>query len=193
MIMIGEQVWMAENLRATIYNDASEIPHLPDSIAWTYNGGPGYCWYQNDTMYRSWGALYTWEAVNTGLLCPSGWHVPSDQEWKQLEIYLGMDETEADQTGYRGTVEGGMMKVTGLWESPNTGATNETLMTIMPAGRRTPDAWFESMGYEAHIWTSDQESELKTFARYFRYNHSEIYRSSEYKGNGFNVRCVQDE
>lgn len=160
MIMIGEQVWMAENLRATIYNDASEIPHLPDSIAWTYNGGPGYCWYQNDTMFRSWGALYTWEAVNTGLLCPSGWHVPSDQEWKQLEIYLGMDET---------------------------------LMTIMPAGRRTPDAWFESMGYEAHIWTSDQESELKAFARYLRYNHSEIYRSSEYKGNGFNVRCVQDE
>ncbi len=192
MVTIGEQVWMAENLRATKYNDASEIPHLPDSLSWTYNDGPGYCWYENDTMYRSWGALYTWEAVNTGLLCPSGWHVSSDQEWKQLEIYLGMNETEADQTGFRGTAEGGMMKATGLWESPNTGATNETLMTIMPTGSRSPHAGFESMGWEAHIWTSDQESELKAFARYWRYNHSEIYRSSEYKGSGFNVRCVKD-
>ncbi|HER07553.1 MAG TPA: hypothetical protein ENO20_01470 [Bacteroides sp.] len=192
-VTLGEQIWMTENLRAGLYNDSTIIPFYSDSASWSENEGPGYCWGGFDTLNMSWGAFYTWETVQTGKLCPSGWHVSSDADWKQLEIFLGMDETEADQLNLRGTVEGGMMKTTDLWDSPNTGATNETGLSVIPSGTAEHYASFSDLNREAYIWTSDAYSTNEAIFRSFRYSHAQIRRSYTYKAAGYSVRCVRDE
>jgi uncharacterized protein (TIGR02145 family) len=193
MVTIGEKVWMTENLRAEMYNDSISIPFYSDSTIWSENEGPGYCWYEFDSLNISWGAFYTWETIQTGKLCPAGWHVSSDADWKQLEIFLGMDGDEADQMGLRGTVEGGMMKTTDLWDAPNTGATNETKLSVIPSRTASYYGLFEDMNREAYIWTSDEYSTDKAISRSFKYTHAQIRRYHEYKNDGYNVRCVKDD
>lgn len=121
IIKIGDQVWTAENLRTTRYNDGTEIPLVTDYTAWTNLTTPAYAWTNNDIGNKSvYGALYNWFAVKTCKLCPSGWHVPTDAEWTILENHLG---------GI--SVAGGKMKETGTehWFAPNTDATNESGFT----------------------------------------------------------------
>ena len=84
---IGTQTWMAENLRSTTLNDGTDIPFVPDVTAWAALTTPGYCWFQSDSL--GYGALYNWYTVNTGKLCPEGWHVPADEEWTILTDFLG--------------------------------------------------------------------------------------------------------
>ena len=121
-VLIGEQVWMKRNLEVTHYADGTPIPLIEDSTEWDalLETSKAYCWYDNDSSYRkSYGALYTWPAAMNGALssdtnpsgvqgaCPDGWHFPSDSEWKQLEIHLGMSQAEADKDqDLRGTDEG---------------------------------------------------------------------------------------
>ena len=99
-VAIGTQVWMVENLKTTKYNDNSAIPLVTDNTAWGNLSTSGYCWYSNDIANKTaYGALYNWYAVNTSKLCPTGWHVPIDAEWKILERNLGMNNSDADATG----------------------------------------------------------------------------------------------
>ena len=105
-ITIGTQIWLVQNLKTTKYNDGEVIPNIIDNTAWTELTTPGYCWYNNDaaTYKPTNGALYNWYAVNTSKLCPLGWHVPSDDEWKTLEISMGMTQGEVEKIGaWRGT------------------------------------------------------------------------------------------
>ena len=116
-VTIGTQIWMVENLKTTRYNDGSPIPFVTDSSSWSNLTTPGYCWYNNDTTNKNtYGALYNWFAVNTGKLAPTGWHVPTDDEWTTLTTYLGGE-----------SIAGGKLKETGTthWRTPNAGATNE--------------------------------------------------------------------
>ena len=85
-VIIGTQVWMAENLKTTKYKDGTAIPLVTDGNAWAALSTPGYCWYNNDaaTYEDTYGVLYNWYTVNTGKLCPTGWHVPSDAEWTTI-------------------------------------------------------------------------------------------------------------
>lgn len=100
------QTWMAENLKTTKYNDGTLIPNVSDNTAWTQLSSGAYCWYSNDINNKStFGALYNWYAVNTGKLCPEGWHVPGDDEWTTLTGYLGGED-----------VAGGKMKSTSGWD-----------------------------------------------------------------------------
>ena len=90
-IQIGTQTWIDGNLKTTRYNDGTVIPNVTDIYAWEALTTPGFCWYDNneDTNKATYGALYNWFAVNTGKLCPVGWHVPTDAEWTTLTTYLG--------------------------------------------------------------------------------------------------------
>lgn len=135
-VKIGEQVWMSENLKATTLNNGTEIPLLADSATWSTNTGAAYCWQNNDPELADMGALYSWYTVETGKLCPSGWHVPTDLEWRQFEYFIGMDESVALTDGYRGSNQGGMLKTTTLWQSPNTGAIDAFQFSAKPSGRR---------------------------------------------------------
>ena len=91
IVQIGNQVWTVENLRTTKYNDGSDIPHVTDSAQWANLSTPGYCFYNNTTdavAQKKWGALYNWYTVETGKLTPEGWHVPTNNDWRLLELYL---------------------------------------------------------------------------------------------------------
>ncbi len=106
-VTIGTQVWMAENLRTTKLNDNTPIPNVTGDTDWINLSTPAYCWLRNEIQYKDvYGALYNWYTVSTGNLCPTGWHVPTDEEYKILELSLGMGSDQVDLTGVEGNRPG---------------------------------------------------------------------------------------
>jgi len=189
-ITIGTQVWMAENLKTTKLNDGTQIPDVTDPITWTNLTTPGYGWYNNDAdTYRTpYGALYNWYAVNTGKLCPTGWHVPTDNDVTILETYLG---------GI--TIAGGKLKETGTthWLAPNTGATNETGFTALPGGTYNSQGYFDQMGQVGVWWFIQTSSPDETWWFNIWSDGTEFNMFSGgtfylYKVIGFSVRCLKD-
>jgi uncharacterized protein (TIGR02145 family) len=195
-VRIGSQWWMAENLRATHYRNGDLIPRVTDPTAWQYLTTGARCEYDNNTdNIVVYGRLYNWFAVsdNRGI-APEGWHVPTDNEWKQMEVYVGISQFYADEYGWRGTDEGGKLKESGTvyWYSPNTGATNESGFTARPGGLRYSQGYFSSMGRDAYFWTSMDFSITAAFGRNLNYTHSDICRYAYMQNYGFSVRCVKD-
>lgn len=184
-VSIGSQIWMAENLKTTKYNDGTAIPLVTDD--WINLSTPGYCWYSNDsaTYAQTYGALYNWYTVNTGNLCPTGWHVPSDAEWTQLTDYLG-----------GASVAGGKLKETGTthWLSSYTRSTNETGFTALPGGFRDYGGTFSKVGTNGSWWSSTEYDATYAWSRTLSYEDSRVYRSYSYYGKttGFSVRCLRD-
>jgi uncharacterized protein (TIGR02145 family) len=195
-IKIGSQWWMAENLRVTHYRNGNDIPNVTDSSAWQALISGAYCHYNNDsTNVAIYGRLYNWYAVNDNRnIAPAGWHVPTDAEWKQLEMYLGMNQSETDSIYWRGTDEGGKLKENGTihWNSPNTGATNESGFTALPGGFRGTNATYEGIGGDAVYWSSTQASSGYAWYRYLYYYSSRAYRQNDHMYYGFSIRCVRD-
>ena len=177
---------MAENLKTTKYNDGTTIPLVTNSTEWSNLTTPGYCWYNNDeaSYKNTYGALYNWHTVNTGKLCPTSWHVPTDAEWTTLTDYLGGS-----------SIAGGKLKETGTthWNSPNTGATNESGFTALPGCSRSSNGSFGgSIGLNGYWWSS---TEVDTnLARYLvlSYGIGNVVRGPNDKEYGFSVRCVRD-
>jgi uncharacterized protein (TIGR02145 family) len=195
-VRIGDQWWMAENLKVTHYRNGDPIPHVTDSTDWYWLTTGAYCNYDNEEgNVAVYGRLYNWFAVeDTRNIAPSGWHVPTDDDWKQLEMFLGMTQVEADASGWRGTNEGGKLKEAGYqhWDSPNEGATNESGFTGLPGGLRHFVVSFEQMGIYAYFWSSTEVDSDGAWARDLRYDVSTIYRGSANKPHGISVRCVRD-
>lgn len=144
-VQIGDQVWMAENLRTTRYNDGIAIPNVIINSVWVSLKTGAYRWYENNSFrYKDlYGALYNWYTVKTGKLCPVGWHVPSDEDWIKLEMELGMPSVEAYSWGEffgidaRGTDQGSQMKAMAgwtEWEGIDGNGTNTSGFTALPAG-----------------------------------------------------------
>ena len=196
-VKIGNQWWMAENLKVTHYRNGDAIPNITDNTEWKNLTSGAYCNYDNDDSYIStYGSLYNWYAVNDRRnIAPEGWHVPTDDEWKQLEMYLGMSQSQADGAGWRGTDEGGKMKETGTvhWNSPNTGAANENGFSALPAGYRSYYGNFDNVGSLAYFWSATESSSYSAWYRNLFYGNSGISRYYfGYKRYGFSVRCVRD-
>ena len=195
-VQIGDQCWMAENLKVTRYRNGDPIPHITDNSEWENITTGAYCNYNNDPgNVATYGRLYNWYAVDDSRsIAPAGWHVPSDEEWKQLEMYLGMSQSETDGTGDRGTDEGGKMKEAGTshWYSPNTGATNSSGFSALPGAYRYYDGSFYPMGYFAFFWTSTEYYSDRAWYRVLRYGNAKVNRGEAYKRSGFSVRCVRD-
>jgi uncharacterized protein (TIGR02145 family) len=190
-ISIGKQEWMAENLKTTKYDDGTAIPLVTDDIEWINLSTPACCWYNNDAAaYKAtYGALYNWYAINTASngdknVCPSGWHVPNDDEWTILTDYL-CGITEA----------GGKLKETGTthWISPNNGATNETGFTGLPGGNRDAYGKFFSVGINGYWWSSTEYSREYAMFRSTFYFNSNVVRGHDHKTEGYSVRCLRDE
>lgn len=187
-VTIGTQVWMVENLKTTRCNDGSAIELETDRYHWPFLYSPGYCWYDNDEVNNknTYGALYNWDAVNTGKLAPVGWHVPSDYEWTTLINYLGGEN-----------YAGGKLKETGLnhWDSPNTGATNSTGFTALPGGARTTTSSYNSIGETGYWWSSTEipNSALSAYAWIMYDFSSSARRNINYEfSDGLSVRCMKD-
>lgn len=185
-IKIGTQVWMAENLKTTTYNDGTLIPLVTDSATWSNLLTPGYCWYNNDVANNNtYGALYNWFTVNTGKLAPAGWHVPTDEEWTTLTIYLGGEK-----------IAGGKLKdiSKNYWNRLNKkGSTNESGFTALPGGHRDNNATFSLFGNNGFWWSvTEYGSTGKVWYRSMDFNSSGIFRANNNKKNGHSVRCVMD-
>jgi uncharacterized protein (TIGR02145 family) len=185
-VKIGDQWWMAENLKTAKCNDGTAIPLVTGS-EWFWLSTPGYCKYNNNqaTYGNTYRALYNWYTVNTGKLCPSGWHVPSDAEWTTLVTYLGGE-----------SVAGGKMKETGTahWKSPNTGATNKSGFSGLPGGDRDITGVFNLIGEIGFWWSSTESSSspANAWSRFLGYDYTAISRCDYNRGAGFSVRCVRD-
>jgi uncharacterized protein (TIGR02145 family) len=195
-VTIGTQVWMAENLKVTHYRNGDSIPNVTDNNAWRALTTGAYCEYNDDiSNVATYGRLYNWYAVSDSRnIAPTGWHVPTDDEWKQLEMTLGMSQAQADSIGWRGTTEGGKLKEVGTthWLTPNTGATNESGFSALPGGYRYfYRGNYSDMGNSDYFWSSTQYSAYAWY-RTLYYNRSGLLRDLNYREDGFSVRCVND-
>ena len=163
---------------------------MTDSTAWLNLTTPVYCWYNNDaaTYKNTYGALYNWFTVNTSKLAPPGWHVPTDTEWTTLIAYLGGETVAGGKMKSTGTIEAG----TGLWYSPNTGATNESGFTAVPAGCRGYNSTFVSVGLYGFWWSSTEGSTNFAWYRFLSYDTSSAGGNYGKKTYGFSVRCVRN-
>lgn len=186
-VVIGDQEWTTENLRTSRFSDGTPIAIETDMTNWVQINTPAYSWCNNDIVNKSpYGALYNWYAVNSGKLCPAGWHVPTDAEWTKLTGLLG----GAD-------VAGGKLKAAGTdhWKSPNTGATNETGFSAVPAGYRYGYFWgqgtFYEMGLNGYYFTSTECTDTHIWTRTLNAGNTKVYRSIFVKNNGFSVRCIK--
>ena len=196
-IQIGNQTWMAENLKVTHYRNGDAIPTGYSNSEWTNLSTGAYSVYDNnESNADTYGYLYNWYAVDdTRNIAPEGWHIPTDEEWMELEMVLGMSESEANSTGWRGTDEGGKLKETGTshWNSPNTGATNESGFTALPGGYRGSNNGNSStMGYYGYFWSSTVFDDAYAWPRDLHYYHSEVSRDYTNKRNGFAIRLLRD-
>ena len=197
-VKIGNQEWMADNLKVARYQNGENISEVSDANAWTATSNGAYSNYDNDDTYVAiYGRLYNWyAAVND--ICPAEWHLPSDDEWKELEMYLGMSSVQADEsaTWDRGETEniGGMLKEQGNehWLTPNVGANNSSGFTAMPGGiRMDDDGAFLWLGWDNTLWTSTEKNNGSAWYRSIGYDGKGVWRAS-YKNNaGFSVRCIK--
>jgi uncharacterized protein (TIGR02145 family) len=185
-VTIGTQTWMAENLKTTRYRDDSEIPNITDNLSWINQTTGACCWYENDIAYKTtFGALYNWYTVmDSSNLCPTGWHVPNDAEWTILIEYLSGD-----------TITGGKIKEPGTshWTSPNTGATNESGFTALPAGcRYGDDGNYHNIGVYSYWWSATENDSSYAWYRSVNSSYSSIDRNWDNKRSGYFVRCLKD-
>ncbi|MCP3999650.1 MAG: hypothetical protein GY727_01935, partial [Gammaproteobacteria bacterium] len=180
---IGDQVWMAENLRVTHYRNGDAIGNVTDGTAWSGLSKGAYCWYDNIATNEKYGALYNWYAVDDSHgLCPEGWHVPTHAEWTTLTTYLG---------GV--IVAGGKMKATiDLWTSPNIDATNSSSSSSLPGGSRGSDGTFLYVGNHGNWWSSTDSFSGTAWSRYLLYNSGSVYEGYYDMRDGFSVRCLRD-
>lgn len=186
-VIIGNQIWLAEDLKTTKYNDGTPIPLVTGNAGWINLSTPGYCLYDNDITNReTYGALYNWFALQTGKLCPTGWHVPSDEEWTVLTDFLGGESIAGGKLKEAGTVH---------WDTPNLGATNESGFTSLPGGFRGAQGLCYYIRYWCQYRTSTSPFES---VAYYRQMASDSERVDNGKGNaiqrlcGLSVRCVMN-
>jgi uncharacterized protein (TIGR02145 family) len=199
IVTIGTQVWMAENLKTSKYNDNTAIPLVEGDCASAYWGSlnPQFCWYNNNISYKDiYGGLYNFAVIKTGKLCPSGWHVPSDIEWQNLEVFLGMTQTQAESTGWRGSDQGMKMKSINGWLSGGNG-TNLFGFNAIPSGFRWGDcSGFGGGGVSSYWWSITEFGTYRAWCRNLSYNKAEVYRSNTdnntYGSFGNSVRCLKD-
>ena len=187
-VTIGTQIWTAENIKTTKYKDGTLIPNVTDDPTWSSLTSGAYSWYNNEVNNKNkYGALYNWYTVNTGKLCPSGWHVPTNSEWAILITYLGGE-----------SVAGGNMKETGTthWLSPNTMATNNRGFSGLPGGTRGHDnvngSFCNDEGQFGGFWSSSEWDPSHGWILFLHYNSGSAGNDGGFKQMGHSVRCVRD-
>ncbi|MFH1295682.1 MAG: fibrobacter succinogenes major paralogous domain-containing protein [Bacteroidota bacterium] len=209
-VQIGDQCWMRQNLNTTRYADGTPLVD-GTGVGPVYGDYTTPYWFNYDDSLNNsitYGKLYTWAAVMHGSessnsnpsgvqgICPAGWHVPSDAEWMELEMFLGMSAGEANRVmEWRGTDEGGKLKETGTtrWQEPNTGATNESGFTALPAGQRNDEGLFLGKQYAGFYHTSTEyQGTSSSASRFLSWDMSMIWRDFGPKNFAFSIRCLKD-
>ena len=182
-VIIGEQEWMVENLKTSKYNDGTAIPNVIGNTDWQALSTGAWSHYDNDNQHNAtYGKLYNWYAVETGKLCPTGWHVPTDAEWTVLTDYLAVD-------GHSGT-EGTALKSTSGWEDDLNGTDNYGWLGL-PGGFRHFNGFFFSVGGFGSWWSSSHY-DADAWDRGLYSDFDGVDRTNGPKKKGLSVRCLRD-
>lgn len=186
-VKIGNQEWMAENLKVTHYRDGSAIPYVSGDSVWSDLTTGAYCWCDDDsTDYKkTYGALYNFHAViDNRCLCPEGWNIPTKAEWLELVEYLGGEDTA-----------GGSMKETGPahWSEHNIGATDESGFDGLPGGGRGKITGCGEVGNYATWWSSTSYDSVYAWHWGLYHGNAKVRYNPGHKTSGFSVRCVKDQ
>ncbi|MFZ5981574.1 MAG: fibrobacter succinogenes major paralogous domain-containing protein [Candidatus Zixiibacteriota bacterium] len=184
-VKIGDQWWMAENLKVTRYRNGDPIPKMTDNGSWSSLNTGAYCEYNNNIfIVGTYGRLYNWYAVNDyRKLAPEGWHVPTDGEWQILIDYLGGNDISGEKLKEIGTAH---------WLSPNTGANNESGFTALPGGYRVTNGNYIAMSYYAYFWSTTANDAINAWFRCLYYNNTMVGSNYTFKGSGCSIRCVRN-
>ncbi len=208
LLQIGTQIWMAENLKTKKYNDGSTIAYPgSDKTTWINNTSGAYAWYNDNESANKdiYGALYNWYAVKTGKLCPTGWHVPTQQDFNTLEIYMIANGYNYDGSTTGSKIGKALASASLWWLSSFTGAVGNTDypknrnlsgFNGLPAGNRNgPSGNYGLLGGMAYWWSATADPGNPTvaaIARRLDYNFSEFILGSHTLDHGFSVRCLKD-
>ncbi len=184
-VIIGRQVWLKENLQVTRYRDGTPLPQIQAEAEWSRLATGAYCLSENEpeAYKRIYGLLYNYYAVtDERRLCPEGWHVPSKQEWQELEDYLGGPD-----------VAGGRMKDrrSGLWPGP-LGTAEESGFGALPAGGRGRMGSPGEIGIYATWWSATEHDSLYAWHWGLYPDNPRTRRNPGHKASGFSVRCIRD-
>lgn len=175
VVTIGSQCWMGQNLRVS-----AGIAQVTDSATWVSTTNPAWCYYANNPVNAAYGKLYNWYAVQSGNLCPAGWHIPTEADWQQLETYLN-------------TQQGGKIKSTSGWDSPNTGATNSSGFTAVASGYRSYlSSQFYGLNQSTGFWASTQAGSNTAYSRGVSYDSEWLTNLQVNKRQGYSCRCIKD-
>lgn len=184
-VTIGQQIWMAENLRTTRYSNGDLIPHVTSNTQWNTLTTGSYCNYNHDsTLATVYGRLYNGFTISDSRnVAPVGWHVATDSEWTTLSDYVGGAETA-----------GACLKETGLlhWLTPNEGANNLYAFTALPAGTRESGGVFANLHYSGYWWTSTFNALNNLWYRGAYHSIVGLMRYDQPLNYGFSVRCVRN-
>ena len=188
-VKIGKQVWMAENLRYDVPDLCTSWPRAVDSLITT-----NFC--------VNYGRLYDWTTMMAGAsssesnpsgvqgICPLGWHIPSDSEWKELEMELGMSPSDTNGAAWRGSDQGLQLKSTSDW-SDNSLNSNSSGFNALPAGNCNNGSFYPP-GDIADFWSSTAHSNSLAWSRRLYNSYEKVSRGANDKVNGFSCRCVKD-
>ncbi len=183
-VVIGTQTWLGSDLKTSRLNDGTRIAKVEDNNQWDSTDAPAYCWYNNDSAFASvsLGALYNWRTVETGKVCPVGWHVADSADWKKMIDFLG---------GM--AVAGGKLKEAGTahWTTPNTGANNSSGFGARGGGFREPGGDFKQLNASGNWWTSTANVNEALADYYFMVFDQRTVQTGAYsKAGGLSIRCV---
>lgn len=187
-VKIGDQIWMAENLAYTPFVCS---PNSDCGIyVYDYSGEGAY-----GKNYTNYGVLYDWHTAQE--VCPEGWHLPTDEEWMTLELFLGMEFDDLDHPNGKGDEVniGGKLKDadSGHWDEPNMGATNETGFSALPGGYLNKyDNRFYGLNRVAAFWTASEDEYYRAMNRKYLFHYNGRERESVLKEHGYSVRCIKD-
>ncbi len=184
-VQIGDQCWMAENLKVTHYRNRDPIPNMTDDSEWAGLSTGAYSYYLNDPNNVD----YNWYAVaDSRNIAPEGWHVPTDADWDTLVNYLGGYLVAGGKMKTTGTIEEG----TGLWRTPNVGATNESGFSALPYGYRNSNGLIGRQGDIAIFWSSTEVISSLAWKRNLNNSGADVNRNHSDKRCGYSVRCLRD-
>jgi uncharacterized protein (TIGR02145 family) len=206
------QTWSGANLISVEYADNTPIEYVEDPVEWATTTEGAWCYYNNDDqMGPRFGILYNWYAVNDqthgGIKLASNERIPTDADWTQLAVNLGVDPIAASAMGWIGTDEGGKLKEVGnsTWCIPNEGATNSTGFTALPTGARGVNGSFSLLddmgggyiyGYYGYFWTKSQYTDPNYpdygFYRGLYKHNAQIIRGAAEAHHGFAIRTILD-
>ncbi|MBN2612219.1 MAG: fibrobacter succinogenes major paralogous domain-containing protein [Bacteroidales bacterium] len=204
-VVIGEQTWMAENLRATKLNDGTELPRVTEGSDWYKLRTPAYCYWDNDSInyHNVFGPLYNWYTVNTGKLCPAGWHIPTDEEWTVMQNFLIANGYNFDGATTGNNISKALAD-TILWTASTVegaiGNTdfpefrNKSGFSALPGGYRNEGGNFIRALVRGYWWTSTPYSEdpESSWYRELRYDTTDVFVNVAKQWMGFSVRCIKD-